>query len=84
MARARQGWPARAFSRGADMEERIELKDPEHPDAKEAAEATARLLIDVHRKKQERSQTDVDLSPKPNNEKWIAQAGDSERIHRTM
>jgi hypothetical protein len=40
------------------MEERIELKDPEHPESKEAAEATARLLIDVHRKKQERTQTE--------------------------
>jgi hypothetical protein len=39
------------------MEERIELKDPDHPEAKEAAEATARLLVDVHRKKQEQSQT---------------------------
>lgn len=30
------------------MDESLELTDPEHPDAKEAATATARLLIEVH------------------------------------
>ena len=40
------------------MEERIELKDPDHPEAKAAAEATARLLIDVHRKRQQVVKTD--------------------------
>jgi hypothetical protein len=52
-ARTRQGWQARAFSCGVGMEERIELKDPEHPEAKAAAEATARSLMEVHRKRQE-------------------------------
>jgi hypothetical protein len=29
------------------MEGKIELKDPDHPEAEKAAEATARLLIEI-------------------------------------
>ena len=29
------------------MEHKIKLKDPDHPEAEKAAEATARLLIEV-------------------------------------
>ena len=30
------------------MDDELELTDPEHPDAQEAATATARLLIAIH------------------------------------
>lgn len=33
------------------MDESLELTDPEHPDAQEAATATARLLIAVHQQR---------------------------------
>lgn len=32
-------------------DERLELSDPEHPDAKEAAALTARLLLHLHEKR---------------------------------
>lgn len=47
------------------MDESLELTDPEHPDAQEAATATARLLIAVH---QQRSRQINDHDDRPQRE----------------
>ena len=59
------------------MEERNELKDPEHPEAKAATEATARLLIEVHRNKLDIGNLKQALITKPE-EDYREKTGSSE------
>lgn len=53
------------------MDDKIELKDPDHPDAEKAAEATARLLIEVREEragsktKETNNQCPSESSPSP-------------------
>lgn len=44
-------------------DERIELTDPDHPSAKEAASITARLLLHLHKKRQEEAKKDNPSMP---------------------
>jgi hypothetical protein len=71
--RAGHGWPARVFLYFCVrvMDDKIELKDPDHPDAEKAAEATARLLIEVREEragsktKETNNQCPSESSPSP-------------------
>lgn len=48
------------------MDEELQLTDPEHPDAKEAAASTARLLVHLRDKRQRAAsadQADIGLQP---------------------
>jgi hypothetical protein len=40
------------------MDEELELIDPDHPDAQDAATATARLLIAIHEQRQQQTTPD--------------------------
>ena len=46
------------------MDDELELIDPEHPDANEAATATARLLIRIHEQRL-RPQAEMDSTDAP-------------------
>ncbi len=49
-------------------DERMELTDPDHPNAKEAASITARLLLQLHEKRQEEAKNENASMPDHNNE----------------
>lgn len=48
------------------MDEELQLTDPDHPDAKEAAASTARLLVHLRDKRQRAASADqTKIEPEP-------------------
>ena len=43
----------------ADLEGTLELKDPDHPQAIQAANATARLLVELHETRQRKEDEQI-------------------------